>query len=185
MAQVPARARALRAHLLAGGLVAYATRGCFGLGCLPWHVPALRRLVRLKRRPLHKGLIVVSDRLDRLRGLVAPLGAELEARARTRWPGHWTWIVPATRRAPPQLRGRHRALAVRVDNYSPVVQLCRAVRLPLVSTSANRSGEPPRRTTRAVRQAFGHAAWVVPGRCEPGSRPSTVADLRSGRILRA
>ncbi len=177
--------RGLAAHLRRGGLIACATRGSFGLGCLPTHVPALRRLVALKRRPLHKGLIVVADRLSRLRGLVQPLSADLQQRAEQRWPGHWTWLVPATRRAPFLLRGRHHQLAVRVDDYPPVQRLCRRLGMALVSTSANRSGQKPARTARQVRRMFGARVRVLPGRCQRGARASTIADLRSGRILRA
>lgn len=175
---------ALRAHLRAGGLLAYATRGCFGLGCLPSHWPALRRLVRLKRRPLSKGLIVVADRRERLRRLLAPLSPELAARAESRWPGHWTWLLPVAPRVPGALRGRSGRIAARVDDYPPVRRLCVAVRCALVSTSANRSGQRPARTTREVRRAFGDRVRVIPGRCERGARPSTIADLASGRILR-
>jgi L-threonylcarbamoyladenylate synthase len=176
--------RALAAHLRAGGLIAYATRGCFGLGCLPGHVTALRRLVRLKRRPIAKGLIVVADRRERLRRLMAPLAPELAERAAQRWPGHWTWLVPVAAGVPGLLRGRSRRLAVRVDNYPPVRGLCARLATALVSTSANRSGQRPARTTREARRAFAGQVWIVPGRCERHARPSTIADLSSGRVLR-
>ncbi len=183
-AGAPVATRALAAHLRRGGLVAYATRGSFGLGCLPLHTRALRRLVRLKRRPIQKGLIVVADQMRRLRPLIEPLTPAQAQRAAERWPGHWTWLMPARRRVPALLRGHHRQLAVRVDDYPPVRALCRALGTALVSTSANRSGQPPARSTRAVRRLFGRRVWVVPGRCQPGARASTIADLASGRILR-
>ena len=75
----PGNVRAIAAHLRGGGLIAYATRGAFGLGCLPFHRRALRRLVRLKRRPERKGLIVVADRQARLRRLMRPLTPALAA----------------------------------------------------------------------------------------------------------
>ena len=177
--------RALAAHLRAGGLVAYPTRGSFGLGCLPTHRPALRRLVRMKRRPLHKGLIVVADRIERLRGLLSPLDAGQQARAAARWPGHWTWLIPAAAKVPALLRGRHDKIAVRVDDYAPVRTLCAGLRTALVSTSANRSGQRPARTSRQVRQMFGTRVRLLSGRCERGARASTIADLATGRILRA
>ncbi len=178
-------ARALRAHLRRGGLIAYPTRACFGLGCLPLHLPALRRLIRLKRRPQSKGLIVVADRIGRLRHLVAPLDPQLRARAAQRWPGHWTWLMAAAPRVPGALRGSSGRIAVRVDDFDPVRRLCAQLGTALVSTSANRSGERPARTEREVLRAFGKRVRVVPGRCQRGTRPSTIADLASGRILRS
>lgn len=177
-------ARALLAHLRRGGLIAYATAGSFGLGCLPQHPQALRRLVRLKRRPLHKGLIVVADRLERLQRFMAPLASAQQAQLRARWPGHWTWLVPASRRVPALLRGRSRKIALRVDPYPSVKALCAALRVPLVSTSANRSGRRALRSARAVQRQFGGQVKVLNGRCKRGARASTIADLLSGRILR-
>jgi len=51
----------LKNHLKRGGLIAYPTESCYGLGCLPTHTKALKKLIRLKRRPQHKGMIVIGD----------------------------------------------------------------------------------------------------------------------------
>jgi L-threonylcarbamoyladenylate synthase len=174
----------LRAYLRRGQIIAYPTRGCFGLGCLPNHPLALKRLIRLKGRPQKKGMIVVADKLTALSPLIAPLSPELKARAMAQWPGHWTWVVPARRGVSPLLRGRHRTLAVRLDNYPPVRALCGAIGA-LTSTSANRAGEKPLRFARSVRQRFGSSVKVLPGHCERGARPSTVADLLTGKLFRA
>ena len=64
----------LKNHLKRGGLIAYPTESSYGLGCLPTHTQALKKLIRLKRRPQHKGMIVIGDTLDRLRPLLHPLG---------------------------------------------------------------------------------------------------------------
>ncbi|HCF72544.1 MAG TPA: hypothetical protein DES72_02200, partial [Gammaproteobacteria bacterium] len=42
----------------AGGIVAYPTEHCYGLGCNPLHEQAVRRILHLKRRSWDKGLIV-------------------------------------------------------------------------------------------------------------------------------
>ena len=39
--------RRLSHHLRQGGLLAYPTESCYGIGCLPRNNRALRRLVRL------------------------------------------------------------------------------------------------------------------------------------------
>ncbi|VAY89228.1 Threonylcarbamoyl-AMP synthase (fragment) [mine drainage metagenome] len=40
------------------------------------------------------------------------------------------------------------------------------------------------KTTRACRQAFGSRVRVIRGRCQANARPSTVADLITGRVTR-
>jgi len=50
-------ARSIAAHLKRGGLVAYPTESCYGLGCDPANRLAVLRILKLKRRPQRKGLI--------------------------------------------------------------------------------------------------------------------------------
>ena len=49
-------ARAIRA----GGIIAYPTESCYGLGCDPLNRAAVLRLLKLKRRPAAKGLILIA-----------------------------------------------------------------------------------------------------------------------------
>ncbi|WP_297474466.1 L-threonylcarbamoyladenylate synthase [Ferrovum sp.] len=184
--------RGLRTFLGKGGLVAYPTRAVYGLGCDPGNHLALRALLRLKSRPIHKGLIVVADRRDLLRRFHVPLSVDEEARLQARWPGGHTWLIPARRPLTTWLRGRKRGfegdlrprIALRQDDYEPLARLCRRLDMALVSTSANRSGRKPLKTARACRQAFGSRVRVIDGRCQANARPSTVADLITGRVIR-
>ncbi|GIT48422.1 MAG: hypothetical protein Ct9H300mP14_03500 [Gammaproteobacteria bacterium] len=54
----------------AGGIIAYPTEYCFGLGCDPLNETAVRRILTLKRRSWAKGLIVITDDVRRLRRLL-------------------------------------------------------------------------------------------------------------------
>ena len=52
--------------LRAGGVIAYPTEAVWGLGCDPGHEMAVRKLLRLKQRPVEKGMILVAAALDQL-----------------------------------------------------------------------------------------------------------------------
>lgn len=179
---LPSRSRLIR-HLHAGGLVAYATESCYGLGCDPRHRGAVRRLLRVKRRPQSKGLILVSDRLSRLEPFLQKLGAATRADVVRYWPGPVSLLLPA--RAPRWLTGAHTKLAVRVTAHPDTARLCRHLGMALVSTSANRSGAKPARTEAQCRRLFGASAWVLPGKIGARGRPSTLMDYPGGRVLRA
>ena len=56
--------------------------------------------------------------------------------------------------------------------------------MALVSTSANRSGCQPARTTRDCYRLFGSQVRVLPGMTGGAKKPSTIQDLASGRIIR-
>lgn len=186
LSRLPAVAlvRRARARLKAGGVLAYSTESCFGLGCNPRDPRAIRRVLAIKARPNHKGLIVIADSLERIRPLVAPLSAADEAELMRYWPGPYTFLLPASRRVPPLLRGRHHKVAVRVTAHGEAARLCRALGSALVSTSANRAGQKSLRTARGCRRTFGDRVLTLRGRIGKRRKPSTIIDFATGRVLR-
>jgi len=58
------------ATLRAGGVIAYPTEAVWGLGCDPSHEAAVHMVLRLKQRPIEKGMILVAADLPQLEGWV-------------------------------------------------------------------------------------------------------------------
>lgn len=172
--------RALRAHLARGGVIAYATESCYGLGCDPRNARAVARILSLKGRPKSKGLILIGSDPEQF----APYLAEPTATWPQYWPGPTTLLLPASRHCPKWLTGHHKKLAVRVTAHSEAARLCRALGMALVSTSANRSGQRMLRTAAACREAFGARVRVLEGRIGKRRRPSTIVDPASGGVFR-
>lgn len=174
----------LRAHLQRGGLIAYPTESCYGLGCDPRNPRALKRLIRLKGRSAAKGLLLIADHLNRLQTFIRPLRAGDRARMQRSWPGPVTWVVPASASCPPGLTGGRPTIAVRVTAHAEAARLCRSLGMALVSTSANKSGQKPAKTAAECRRIFGARVRVIAGRIGQRRRPSTLIDLATGAILR-
>jgi L-threonylcarbamoyladenylate synthase len=82
------------------------------------------------------------------------------------------------------LTGRFNSLAVRVTDHPLVVELCNAYGKPLVSTSANLSGQPPCRTTAEVYAQFGADFPVVDGATGGRQNPSEIRDALTGELFR-
>ncbi len=177
-------ARSLRAYLRRGGLIAYPTESCFGLGCDPRNPRALKRLIRLKGRSAAKGMLLIADRFRRLQPFVRPLAPADRARLQKSWPGPVTWVVPASATCPPLLTGGRPTIAVRVTAHPGAARLCRTLGMALVSTSANKSGQKPAKTAAECRRIFGARVRVVAGRIGQRRRPSTLIDLATGTVLR-
>lgn len=171
--------------LRAGGVVAYPTEGVFGLGCRPDEPAAVERILALKGRPGTKGLILISDRLERLVGWLAPLDAEARARVEASWPGPVTWLWPAAPECPALLRGEHETLAVRVTAHPPARALCAAAESALVSTSANPAGEAPCTDWSCVEHRFGDGVdAILQAACGDLPGPTAIRDARTGAWLR-
>lgn len=179
--------RGLQHFLKSGGVIAYPTESIFGLGCDPSNRRAVQCILRLKGRPQRKGLILVADRLSKLQSYVTPLSTTQIQALQTSWQNKarpHTWLVPAAKHCPKWLSGRHATLAVRVSSHPLTADLSKRSGMAIVSTSANRSGCQPAKTTRQCYRLFGNRVRVIQGLTGRAKRPSTIQDLLTGKIIR-
>jgi len=181
----PFQARRAVRVLRAGGVIAYPTEAVYGLGCDPLDHAAVMRLLELKRRPWHKGLILVAADFRQLEPFVGAIDGQSRARVDAAWPGPATFILPAAAATPHWLTGVHAGLAVRVSAHPLVAELCRLWGGPLVSTSANPAGLPPARSALGVRRYFaGELDLILAGATSGLARPTPIRDAASGELLR-
>ena len=167
------------------GIVAYPTEYCYGLGCDPMNQGAVRRILQLKRRAWWLGLIVIAADLRQLASLIDLSRKDLLQQPRETWPGPHTWLLPALPRAPRWICGEHSTVAVRVTAHTIASTLCRSFGSAIVSTSANRSGRPPLRTSYQVRAEFKNAIdFILEGPVGRTAGPSSIRDPKSGDWVR-
>jgi len=177
------KAAGLRAWLKQGGVIAYPTESCYGLGCDPMSRRAVEKILQLKGRGAAKGVILIAANRNQLRPFATRTSIEA-AWKEGRWPGPVTWVLPAAKTCPAWLTGGRNTIAVRITAHPPAAALCRQAGMALVSTSANKSGGKPAKTWRQCQRLFGRRVRVVKGRIGTRKRPSTLIDLASGKILR-
>ena len=167
-------------------VIAYPTEAVFGVGCDPDSEAAVMRLLALKQRPVEKGLILIAASYEQLIPYIddSQLNDTQRAAIFSCWPGPVTFVFPARATTPRWLTGRFDSLAVRVSDHPLVVELCEAYGKPLVSTSANLSGQPPCRTTAEVLTQFGASFPVVDGATGGRQNPSEIRDALTGELFR-
>lgn len=185
MALTPWKLREAARCVHSGGLIAYPTEAVYGLGCDPLNEAAMANLLALKQRPPEKGVILIAANFDQLRPYVRPLSEDRMQAVLASWPGPNTWLLPAAEGLPDWLTGSHRTLAVRVTGHPVAAALCRACNSPLVSTSANRSGQTPARSPLQVRLKLQRGVnCIVHAPLGNSATPSTIRDAASGRVIR-
>ena len=169
-----------------GGLIAYPTEAVYGLGCDPLNGHAVERLLRIKARPLEKGVILIAADFSQLLPFIGKLPDKLLEPVLHSWPGPYTWIFPAAKNLPRWLTGAQDTLAVRVTNHPLCIALCRSCASPLVSTSANPGGSRPARSALAVRRYFkDELDCILHGDLGGQSRPTRIRNALDGQVLRA
>jgi len=171
--------------LLQGGLIAYPTESVYGLGCLPQAEGALKRLLALKNRPAHKGLILLVSHIEQAAPFIQPLTGSQQAQINQPRARATTWLIPRKPHLSELLCGHHQKLAVRVTTHPQARALCELVGTGLVSTSCNRSGKTELTSSSAVRNRMKEALdLILTGRCG-GQAPSQIIDLISGQVIRS
>lgn len=147
----------------------------YGLGCDPDDAEATARLYRLKGRAADKPAAVMFFSLEPALPLFAAAGERIAAAAHALLPGPVTLLIPNPARRFVAASGRDPGtLGVRV----PALPELSGVTVPLLQTSANRSGgTDARRLSDVPREIRDGADLVLDGGELPGT-PSTVIDLR-------
>ena len=175
------------AALSSGGIIAYPTEAVFGLGCDPANEAAVTRVFALKQRPLTQGMLLIAADFAQVEKYIdlAAVPAAALTRAQASWPGPHTWVFPRAQQTPHWLTGAHTGIALRVTAHPLAAALCRAFGDALVSTSANRHGEPPARSAEAVQAAFGaDVAYILAGETGGLARPTPIRDALTGDEIR-
>lgn len=174
----------LRAHLKRGGIIAYPTESCFGLGCLPYHTVALKRLMRLKKRPHDKGLLIIGKNFEQLKPYTSFRQPE---KLKSYWATQSiSFLLPtAPHRVSPLLRGKQRQkIGVRIPFHAGAKQLCGVFNTALVSTSANYHHQQTCTNIREIQHRFGKKVLLISGQIGKNRRPSVIMDWENGQILR-
>ena len=177
--------RRIAAHLRRGGLIAYPTESCYGLGCDPDNRTAVQRLLKLKQRPQRKGLIIIAASYRQVARYLLPLTLTEQQQLSAGGAQAITYLMPSHHSTPRWVRGSHDTLAVRLTAHPQAARLCLGVNRALVSTSANRSGQRPAKTYAQCQRLFGHKLWVLPGRVGKRKKPSTIRAWIGGQTIRS
>lgn len=149
------------ATLNQGGVIAYPTEYCFGLGCDPRNTAALARLLKIKDRKMEQGVILVASTITQISEYADLSGLQRLAQIVSSWPGPNTWVLPAKASVPTSVRGTHVSVAMRISAHPVCLSLCSEFGHPIVSTSANRHGQAALITADDVINEFGNELDLV------------------------
>lgn len=139
--------------LSAGGLILYPTDTVWGIGCDATNAEAVKRVYQLKRRDDNKALIVLIDSVDHLDHYVidVPMIARelIDVAVKP-----LTIIYEGAYNLAPNLMGEGESVGIRIPNDEFCHRLCERYGKPIVSTSANMSGQPTATTFAAIDESI-------------------------------
>ncbi|RCK80268.1 MAG: TsaC protein [Candidatus Ozemobacter sibiricus] len=168
-----------------GGVAALPTDTVYGLAADATSSQGVQAIYEMKGREEGKPLILFLAETDQLGELGIRPDAVQAKLLSTFWPGPLTAVFPTP--AEWQVRFPFPSLGIRVPDHPEVRTLLAAYPGFLLTTSCNKSGQPPLMDPDAIAGEFaGSLAWLLDGGPLVPSPPSTVLDLTASppRILR-
>jgi len=126
-----------------GGVILYPTDTVWGIGCDATNAAAVSRVYEIKRRVDSKAMLVLLDGAGKLQGYMqqVPETAWMLLEA-TEGQRPLTIIYPNARNLAPNLLAEDGSVGIRITQEPFTKALCEQLHRPIVSTSANFSGEP-------------------------------------------
>jgi L-threonylcarbamoyladenylate synthase len=168
--------------VVSGGVVAFPTDTLYGLGCSLFDVSAVELLARLKRRDPSLAVISLIPEPDQAYGLAAEVNPVAERLIQRFWPGPLSLIFKAAPIVPVRVRGAGGTVALRCPKDTLCQRILDRIGGPVVSSSANLSGQPPAQTAEEVARIFGNQLdLILDGGPRRSDMPSTLVDVTGER----
>ncbi len=165
-----------------GGIAVYPTETSYGIGCGISHRAAVERIFLLKKRPKSQPLPVIAADQEMMEEYAVVVSAA-EKLVEEFMPGPLTLILGRKRKVPDWFPGE--TIAVRIPGNKTARELCRLAEEPIVSTSANISGERQFYEIKQVLREFGKkVSLIIDAGDLEFNQPSTLYDVEHTRVVR-
>jgi tRNA threonylcarbamoyl adenosine modification protein (Sua5/YciO/YrdC/YwlC family) len=171
--------------LLADGVIAYPTDTLYGLGGNFFSPAAAARIDAMKGRGDMPYSVAVGN-LAMIESFARDIPAIFYERLQRLLPGRITFLFKASPTIAPGLLKNSGKIGIRLPGLPPLLEMIEKTAVPLISTSANRSGQSPLNDPRLIAREFPDLDLLIDGGVLPPSLGSTLVDLSAmpPRILR-
>ncbi|MGQ4833460.1 MAG: L-threonylcarbamoyladenylate synthase [Candidatus Asgardarchaeia archaeon] len=165
-----------------GKLIVYPTDTVYGIGGNPYNIYAVQRVFEVKRRPLDKGLPLLSADLESIKSIVK-LNEKALTIAKRFWPGALTIVAPLKDKRLRLVSGGSDKLGVRIPDDEITLELIKRIGKFIIGTSANISGEKPCIDSKCVLNQLGDTIDILIDAGIHGKGiPSTVIEVEDDEI---
>jgi len=143
-----------------GGVIAYPTDTTYGIGCSIFSKKGLERIYQIKQRERKKPFSFICPTQSEIAHYAKVSNYAFKLMKRL-LPGPYTFVLEATSIVPDLLQTRQKTVGIRVPDNAICLALVSALGHPIVTTSANLSGEEPIGDPRDVFSEMGKQLDIV------------------------
>jgi len=128
--------------LLDGAVIAYPTDTTYGIGCSIFSKKGIEKIYQIKQREKKKPFSFICANLSDA-SKYAQMSNFAFKQMRRSLPGPYTFVLEATGVVPELVQTKQKTVGIRIPDNRICLDLVTALGHPLITTSANLSGEEP------------------------------------------
>ncbi len=163
--------------LVSGGVIIYPTDTVYGLGCDIFNKKAIQKIYQIKGKSFKQPLSFIVPNLKQI-SQYAFVSNKAYRIMRKLLPGPYTFILPASRLVPKKISiYNKKTVGIRIPHNRVCMSILEQFSNPIISTSANISGEDVHLDPYEIQEAFGHSIDLIIDTGILGHLASTVVDL--------
>lgn len=164
-----------------GGVIAYPTDTIYGIGCDIFNKKGVRKIYQIKHRDPRKPFSFICADLSDVANYAQVSNFAFKI-MRRHLPGPYTFVLEATRVVPDLLTTKQRTVGVRIPQNQIALSIVRELGHPLVTTSANLSGEAPISDPTLIDDEMGRLLDLVVDGGNLMGDPSTIISLIADQV---
>lgn len=164
-----------------GGVIAYPTDTIYGIGCDIFNRKGVKKIYQIKQRDPRKPFSFICADLSEVANYSQVSNFAFKIMKRY-LPGPYTFVLEASRVVPDLLTTKQKTVGIRIPANPIALEIVKELGHPLVTTSANITGEATFQDPKDIQESLGKMLdLVVDGGILPGE-PSTVISLVNDQI---
>ena len=163
-----------------GGVIVYPTDTTYGIGCDIFNKKGVKKIYQIKKRDPRKPFSFICADLSDVANYAQVSNFAFKTMKRN-LPGPYTFVLEATRTVPDLLTTKQKTVGIRIPDNAIALAIVQELGHPLVTTSANVSGEEVFQDPSQIDEVLGRSLdMVVDGGILPGE-PSSIISLIDDR----
>jgi len=159
-------------------VIAYPTDTTYGIGCSIFCKKSIERIYQMKLRDRRKPFSIICSSISEISHYARVSNSAFKILKRF-LPGPYTFVLEATREVPDLLLTRQKTVGIRIPDNRICTDLVAALGNPIITTSANLSGEEPVGDPMVIADTFGNQLdFILDGGILPTDVSSVVSLIK-------
>jgi tRNA threonylcarbamoyl adenosine modification protein (Sua5/YciO/YrdC/YwlC family) len=164
-----------------GGVIVYPTDTTYGIGCDIFNRKGVKKIFQIKQRDSRKPFSFICSDLAEISNYAQVSNFAFKIMKR-HLPGAYTFVLEATKIVPASLSTKQKTVGVRMPKNAICQAIIKELGHPLVTTSANISGEDTPQDPRDIDEKMGRLVDLIIAGGISMDEASTVISLLNDQI---